>query len=110
MKARPPVTHKIDPDIDEARHALVEDLIFSQMLAKVGWVKGVGPARPTKPGTNLTGDPYFTDGYRTVLIIDQGPSLWIRSRHWIGIGPGLSIWDLKAMTGRASNGTVMRFQ
>ena len=110
MKARPPVTHKIDPDIDEARHALVEDLIFSQMLAKVGWVKGVGPARPTKPRTNLTGDPYFTDGYRTVLIIDQGPSLWIRSRHWIGIGPGLSIWDLKAMTGRASNGTVMRFQ
>ena len=73
MKARPPVTHKIDPDIDEARHALVEDLIFSQMLAKVGWVKGVGPARPTKPRTNLTGDPYFTDGYRTVLIIDQGP-------------------------------------
>jgi hypothetical protein len=73
MKARPPVTHKIDPDIDEARHALVEDLIFSQMLAKVGWVKGVGRARPSKPRTNLTGDPYFTDGYRTVLILEQGP-------------------------------------
>jgi hypothetical protein len=35
MQARPPVTHKIDPDIDEARHSLVEDLLFSQMLAKV---------------------------------------------------------------------------
>ncbi len=73
MKARPPVTHKIDPDIDEARHALVEDLIFSQMVAKVGWVKGVGRARPSKPRTNLTGDPYFTDGYRVVLVIEQGP-------------------------------------
>ena len=73
FKARPPVTHKIDPDIDEARHALVEDLIFSQMLAKVGWVKGVGPARPSKPRNNLTGDPYFTDGLRTVLILEQGP-------------------------------------
>jgi hypothetical protein len=72
-KTWPPVTHKIDPDIDEARHSLVEDLIFSQMLAKVGWVKGVGPARPSKPRANLTGDPYFTDGYRSVLILEQGP-------------------------------------
>jgi hypothetical protein len=72
-KTWPPVTHKIDPDIDGARHALVEDLIFSQMLAKVGWIKGVGPARPSKPRANLTGDPYFTDGYRTVLILDPGP-------------------------------------
>jgi hypothetical protein len=72
-KVWPPVTHKIDPDIDEARHALIEDLIFSQMLVKVGFVKGVGPARPSMPRTNLTGDPYFTDGYRTVLILGRGP-------------------------------------
>ena len=73
LRARPPVTHKIDPDIDEARHSVVEDLIFSQMLAKIGFVKGVGRARPSKPRENLTGDPYFTDGYRTVLILDRGP-------------------------------------
>jgi hypothetical protein len=73
LKAWPPVTHKIDPDIDEARYALIEDLIYSQMLAKVGFVKGVGRARPSNPRTNLTGDPYFTDGYRTVLILDRGP-------------------------------------
>jgi hypothetical protein len=73
MKARPPVTHKIDPDIDEARHSLVEDLLFSQMLARVGWIKGVGMARASKPRENLTGDPYFTDGYRVVLVLEQGP-------------------------------------
>lgn len=73
LKARPPVTHKIDPDIDEARHALVEDLLFSQLLAKIGFVQGVGPARPSKPRENLTGDPYFTDGYRVVLILERGP-------------------------------------
>ena len=72
-KTWPPVTHKIDPDIDEARHALVEDLLFSQKLAKVGFVKGVGRATPSRPRENLTGDPYFTDGLRTVLILDQGP-------------------------------------
>jgi hypothetical protein len=72
-KAWPPVTHKIDPDIDEARQALMEDMVFSQMLAKVGFVKGVGQARPSNPRANLTGDPYFTDGYRAVLVLDQGP-------------------------------------
>jgi hypothetical protein len=72
-KTWPPVTHKIDPDIDEARHALVEDLLFSQMLAKVGFVKGVGRATPSKPRQNLTGDPYFTDGLRLVMILDKGP-------------------------------------
>lgn len=69
----PPVTHKIDPDIDEARGSVVQDMIYSQMLAKVGWAKGVGRARPSQPRVNLTGDPYFTDGERAVLIIDQGP-------------------------------------
>ena len=72
-KTWPPVTHKIDPDIDEARHAIVEDLLFSQTLAKVGFVKGVGQATPFRPRQNLTGDPYFTDGLRVVLILDKGP-------------------------------------
>jgi len=83
-EAWPPVTHKIDPDIDEARFALIEDLIYSQMLAKVGFVKGVGRARPSEPRTNLTGDPYFTDGFRAVMILDQGPIALdqIRSLNW----------------------------
>lgn len=72
-KTWPPVTHKIDPDIDEARYALVEDLLYSQMLARVGFVNGVGQARPSNPRVNLTGDPYFTDGYRLVVILDRGP-------------------------------------
>jgi hypothetical protein len=72
-KTWPPVTHKIDPDIDEARHAIIEDLLFSQTLAKVGFVKGVGRATPYRPRQNLTGDPYFTDGLRVVLILDKGP-------------------------------------
>jgi hypothetical protein len=72
-KTWPPVTHKIDPDIDEARHAIIEDLLFSQTLAKVGFVKGVGRATPYRPRQNLTGDPYFTDGLRVVLILEKGP-------------------------------------
>ena len=93
-KAWPPVTHKIDPDIDEARNALIEDLLLSQRLARVGFVDGVGRVRPSNPRSNLTGDPYFTDGYRVVLILDEGPIAMdrIQSLEWespeaFGLGP-----------------------
>ena len=42
-------THKIDPDVDEARSALAQDLAYSQNLAKIGYVKGVGVASQERP-------------------------------------------------------------
>ena len=77
FKTWPPVTHKIDPDIDEAMYALMEDLVYSQQLAKTGWVKGVGAAMRSNPRRNLTGDPYFTDGYRAVLVFDNRPRSFV---------------------------------
>jgi hypothetical protein len=82
FKAWPPVTHKIDPDIDEARLSLVEDLVYSQQLAKTGWVKGVGTARRTNPRSNLTGDPYFTDGFRLVMVFDRRPRSFLEIEHF----------------------------
>jgi hypothetical protein len=66
-------THKIDPDVDEARTALTEDLAYSQNLAAIGLVKGVGEATRDAPRKNLTTDPYYTDGFRSVLIFDAEP-------------------------------------
>ena len=66
-------THKIDPDLDTARAALSEDMTYSQNLAKAGLVKGVGAAPPNAPRENLTTDPYYTDGYRAVLVFDRRP-------------------------------------
>jgi len=83
-KAWPPVTHKIDPDIDEARQSVLEDLLFSNTISEIGFVKGVGRATPSKPRENLTGDPYFTDGLRAVILLDPGPTSvnQIRSLDW----------------------------
>jgi hypothetical protein len=67
-------THKIDPDVDEARTALAEDMAYSQNLTKFGFVKGVGSAPPSAPRENLTTDPYYTDGYRVVLVFDRTPT------------------------------------
>ena len=64
-------THKIDPDVDEARHSLAEDVAYSRHLAAVGLVPGVGAAPRAQPRYNLTRDPYYTDGYRAVLIFDE---------------------------------------
>jgi len=66
-------THKIDPDVDEARTALAEDMAYSQSLTMVGYAPGVGPAAPERPRGNLTTDPYYTDGDRLVLVFEQRP-------------------------------------
>jgi len=66
-------THKIDPDVDEARTALTEDMAYSQNLAATGLVGGVGAAPKHEPRSNLTRDPYYTDGFRSVLIFDVRP-------------------------------------
>jgi len=66
-------THKIDPDVDETREGLLENLAYSQALAKVAYLRGVGEAPIDQPRANLTGDPYFTDGYRLVLWVTSRP-------------------------------------
>jgi hypothetical protein len=66
-------THKIDPDVDETREFLVENLALSQSLAKMAYVKGVGAASIDAPRQNLTGDPYFTDGFRVILWVSSKP-------------------------------------
>jgi hypothetical protein len=66
-------THKIDPDVDETREYLLEDIAYAQSLEKLGYVTGVGAAPYDKPRGNLTGDPYFTDGLRVVLFVSAEP-------------------------------------
>jgi hypothetical protein len=67
------VTHKIDPDVDETRSYLLQDLAYSQGLSKLAYAKGVGAADISTPRGNLTGDPYFTDGYRAVMWVSSDP-------------------------------------
>lgn len=66
-------THKIDPDVDEAREYLLEDLAYAQSLAAFGYAPGVGAAPESAPRANLTGDPWFSDGYRLVLWLSGEP-------------------------------------
>jgi len=67
-------THKIDPNVDETREFLLEDLAYAQALKKIGYVKGVGEVPMDQPKGNLTGDPWFSDGYRLVLWVTSVPT------------------------------------
>jgi hypothetical protein len=62
-------THRIDPDVDDARDYVIEDLLGSGHLDRMGYVEGVDVSEKDAPRRNLTGDPYMTDGNRAVLIL-----------------------------------------
>ena len=66
-------THVIDPDVDESRRYLVEDLLYSQALNRLGHVKGVGASSKAEPRLNLMGDPWYTDGLRAVMFFEPRP-------------------------------------
>lgn len=62
-------THQIDPDVDEARDYVLDDLMVAGRVAQLGFIPGVQAAPAAAPRRNLTGDPYFTDGLRALAVL-----------------------------------------
>jgi hypothetical protein len=66
-------THEIDPDIDEARNYLIEDLATAGRIATFGLIDGVGYASKDDPMHNHLGSPWWTDGHRLVMELSKTP-------------------------------------
>jgi hypothetical protein len=64
-------THRIDSDVDEARDYVMEDLFEAGRIEAVGYVRGNEACTKEAPRHNLTGDPYFTDGNRAVVVVSE---------------------------------------
>src|SRR4051812_793587 len=64
-------SHRVDPDVDEARDYVIEDLLQAGRIDATGYIDGVGLCDSTSPRHNLTGDPYFTDGKRAVILLSE---------------------------------------
>jgi len=62
-------THRIDPDVDESRDYVIEDLAAAGRVRAAGYVGGVGDCTAATPRRNLTGDPFYTDGKRAVILL-----------------------------------------
>jgi LssY C-terminus len=64
-------THKIDPDVDDARDYVLDDLMEAGRVSQVTYITGAPPCDEGAARHNLTGDPYFTDGLRVVAVFSE---------------------------------------
>jgi hypothetical protein len=64
-------THRIDADVDEARDYVMEDLFEAGRITAGGYAAGVGACGKDAPRHNLTGDLYYTDGRRAVVMVSD---------------------------------------
>ena len=62
---------EIDPDIDETRDYIVEDLVLSGNVHELGFVSGVGGSTPEAPSYSAGNLPWWSDGYRAVLVFGK---------------------------------------
>jgi hypothetical protein len=63
----------IEPFVDEVRNNLVQDIVYSQSLLKMGFVQGVGRVMASTPRKLPSGATYHTDGLRAVLLFEKRP-------------------------------------
>ena len=67
-------THlKLHENVDEARNLLIQDMMYSGGLDKLGFAYGVGEATPTHPRATPDGATYYTDGLRAVVFFATRP-------------------------------------
>ena len=64
----------MDPDVDEARIDLTQDLAYSQALIKIGHVKGAGGLQPIQAEAPSRALQYTTDGLRVMLVFGDRPA------------------------------------
>ena len=75
----------LDPDVDEARGFLLQNIWYSQGLQTFAW-SDTGQQVPfDQPGTDFNGNPFFTDGFRSVL--------WLSGTSYSLLDTTLLDWD-----------------
>jgi len=77
-------THVIDPEVDVTREYLLHSLLAEGFVERFGFVRGAPAAPRERPALNLTGDPYFSDGMRLVVVLSPQPVPYdrVRSLLW----------------------------
>jgi hypothetical protein len=79
-------THAIDPDVDEARHYVLEDLLTTESVKTLALVDGIGQADSAHPHRNLMFAPYWTDGRRAVVrLVQEGERVDISELESFGV-------------------------
>jgi len=77
-------THIIDPAVDLTREYLLHSLLAEGFVERFGFAAGSVFAPQEDPAYNLTGDAYFSDGLRLVVMLSPQPVPYseVRSLAW----------------------------
>jgi hypothetical protein len=78
--------NRLDPDVDNARNFVFQNILYGQSLKSVGWISGKEVAPVDSFWVNLIESPFFSDGYRIVLWLSGDPVSFIDAdaRDWDG--------------------------
>jgi len=60
--------NSIEPEVDQARNDLIQDLLYSQTVTKIGFVKGATCPDAEEARLKIRGESCRTDGLRAVLV------------------------------------------
>jgi hypothetical protein len=63
----------LNPNVDEVRNLLIQDMMYSSGLEKLAFISGVGATSPGELRDSLGGNSYHTDGLRAVLFLVTRP-------------------------------------
>jgi hypothetical protein len=64
---------RLDPDIDAARDALLQDFWYNQSIRQGAYTKAFDAVPESDPVTTFTGSTYFTSGYCAVVWLSEEP-------------------------------------
>ena len=73
-----------DPDVDDGRNFLLQNLWYSQTLEAVAYSKTGKVVPMENPATDFNDNPFFTDGIRIVMWLSDDPVALqdTRRKHW----------------------------
>jgi hypothetical protein len=86
----------LNPEIDEVRDLLIEDLLYSGGLEKLAFVAGVGATEPEEYRSSLGDNRYHTDGLRAVMFLVTRP-LSLSDLELLDWHPLLKLREIEAL-------------
>jgi len=80
-------------DVDEARNNVIQDFLYSQGLAQLGFVMGAGIVPAERSAKPSGGANYRTDGFRAVLFLVSSPRTFaeVKVLDWESLPRGTAI-------------------
>lgn len=88
-------THILNPNVDEVRNLLIQDMLYSNGLQKLAFVSGVGATEPGETRSSLNDTRYHTDGLRAVLFFVKRPQS-LSDVELLDWHPALKLREIKA--------------